>query len=183
MKIPARMIRSVIPCQAKNDGRYYLNGFNVTSKFIQSTNGHVAVQLTHGIKGLKRGIYNIKSKIPKKCETVEFVLKKNTNIVKFIDFYGELIGVSMVEVIKGKFPDINTRVVSEIIKKPINNNVTPMINAKYLALTERVFAGSIHTSVELEFRGGDTGVIVKCYDENYNDSHGSPLMIIMPVRR
>ena len=177
------MIRSVIPCQAKNDLREYLNGFNVTSKFLQSTNGHVAVQLTHGIKGLKKGVYNIKSKIPKKCETVEFVLKKNTNIVKFIDLYGELIGVSMVEIIKSKYPDINGRIISEIIKKPINNTVTPMINAKYLALTEMVFAGSIHTSVELEFRGGDTGVIVKCYDKLYNYDHGSPLMVIMPVRR
>ncbi|MEH2773061.1 hypothetical protein QE222_27160, partial [Klebsiella pneumoniae] len=48
MIIPSKLIRAALVCVAKNDARYYLCGVHITPKYIEGTNGHVALRMQHG---------------------------------------------------------------------------------------------------------------------------------------
>lgn len=183
MKIPAKMLRAVIPFAATKDVRFYLWGFNVTSKYIQATNGQVAIQLEHGIKRPKKGIYNIKQKIPAKCVTVEFHITKNRCFVDFLDLCDDVIGMSVVDVIDGEFPNIEDNVLCELYKKPIDNVSLPLIQTQYLAILSVAFKSIPFSSVEFEFRGESSGVICTLPKNHYSDELGNPVVIIMPMRK
>ncbi len=183
MKIPAKMIKAVAPFTATKDVRFYLRGFNVTSKYIQATNGHVAIQLEHGIKRAKKGIYNIKQKVPAKCVTVEFHITKTRSFVEFLDLCDEVIGMSVVEVIDAKFPNIEDKILRELYKKPIDNVNLPRIQTQYLALLSIAFKSIPVAGVEFEFRGEAKVILCKAPKNHYSDELGNPVVIIMPMRK
>lgn len=184
MKISAKMIRAALTCMAKNDVRSYLCGINITKKYIEATNGHTAIQMTHGAKRVKAGIYNIKGRIPAKCLIVQFVIRKDFQIVKFLGFCDEVLGVAVVEVIEGKFPNLEDKILKKLLDKPINNDVLPLLNSDYLAIPSKAFTGyKWPVSINIECRGEHEAVLLKMEDGFPNDEYGNPVVIIMPARR
>ncbi len=181
MKLPAGMIRAAIAFSSKNDVREYLNGVHVTSKFIEATNGHVAIQMTHGVKRAKSGVYSIKGKIPAKCLDVEFIVTKRLCIARLLDCSGGEIGVRQLHVIDKKFPDFQNKVIKNIMEKPICNDSIPRINACYIGIIDKAFDYPF-VSCDMEFRGEDTAVIVKL-NGIPNEVFGQPTVIIMPVKK
>lgn len=180
MKISAKIIRAAMVCQARDDIRYYLNGFKINKKYVQSTNGHVAVQMEHGLKRIKDGIYFIQGKIPAKAELVKFIIRKNLKIVEFIGVCDEVVGVSILEIIEGNFPDIDNKIIKPLKSKKINNKNIPRISTEYLSLTNRMFKFK-YLSCDMEFRGEDTAILVKFSGGLINEECGNPELIIMPV--
>lgn len=183
MKIKANLIRAAREFQAKNDCRHYLCGINITGKTVEATNGHVAITMDHGIKRAKKGIYNIIGRIPAKCYEIEFVIKKDISIVKFLCGLGSLLSVCIVEVVDGKFPNLQTKVLKELLASPTDNTVIPCMNADYVALASKAFKGLQFPQLDFEFRGEQKAVIVKLYGELQNIEFGNPTIVIMPVRR
>lgn len=76
MIIQSKLIRAALVCAAKNDVRYYLNGVHITPKYIESTNGHVALRMEHGIRTKKNIIVQFEGPVPAKAETTELVFHK-----------------------------------------------------------------------------------------------------------
>lgn len=184
MRIPAKMIRAALVCVAKNDVRFYLCGINITKKHIESTNGHTAIQMTHGVKRIKEGVYKIKGRIPAKCLVVQFVIRKDLQIVKFLGFCDELLGVSVVEVVDGRFPNITEKILKPLLEKPISNDVLPLLNADYLAIPSKAFTGyKWAPGINIECRGESEAALLKMEGGFPNEEYGSPVIIIMPVRR
>ncbi|EMA5890781.1 hypothetical protein U3Y45_004860, partial [Salmonella enterica] len=76
MIIQSKLIRAALVCAAKNDVRYYLNGLHITAKYIEATNGHVALRIEHGIRTKKNIIVQFEGPVPAKAETTELVFNK-----------------------------------------------------------------------------------------------------------
>lgn len=74
MIIPSKLIRAALVCVAKNDARYYLCGVHITPKYIEGTNGHVALRMEHGIRTKKNIIVQFEGNVPAKAETTELVV-------------------------------------------------------------------------------------------------------------
>lgn len=66
MIIQSKLIRAALVCAAKNDVRYYLNGLHITPKYIEATNGHVALRIEHGIRTKKISSFSLKDRFPQK---------------------------------------------------------------------------------------------------------------------
>lgn len=178
------MIKAALVCVAKDDVRFYLRGINITKKYIEASNGHTAIKMTHGIKRVKTGIYKIIGRIPAKCLVVQFVLRKDIKIVKFLGFCDEVLGVAVVEVIRGRFPNLTDKILTPLLKKPIDNNVLPLLNADYLAIPSKAFTGcKWPPGINIECRGEEEAALLKMEGGFPNEEYGNPVIIIMPVRR
>ncbi|WP_346729583.1 hypothetical protein [Serratia marcescens] len=66
MIFPTRLLRAALVCVAKHDPRYYLEGVHITPKYIEATNGHVALRMEHGIKTRKDIIVKFDGAVPPK---------------------------------------------------------------------------------------------------------------------
>lgn len=175
------MVKAAIAFSAKNDVREYLCGIHVTPKFIEATNGHVAIQMSHGIKRAKSGIYAIKGKIPAKAIDIEFIVTKRLCVARLLDGFGNELGLRQLEVIDKKFPQIQDKVIRGILEKPICNDSIPRLNACYIGIIDKAFDHPF-VGCDMEFRGEDVAVIVKLAgfpDELF----GSPTIVIMPVKK
>lgn len=181
MILPATMVKAAIVFSAKNDVRDYLCGIHITTKFIEATNGHVAIQMKHGIKGVKKGVYIIKGRIPAKTINIEFIVTKKIRIVRFLGVCDLEIGVGQLEIISKKFPELQEKIIKVILRKPICNDSIPRLNASYIGIVDRAFKLPF-VSCDMEFRGEDTAVIVRL-NGYANEAYGNPLIIIMPVNK
>ncbi|HIE0684553.1 TPA: hypothetical protein ACXJNH_002779 [Proteus mirabilis] len=71
MIIQTHLLRAALVCVAKHDPRYYLQGIHISNKYIEATNGHVAVRMEHGIKTRRNEILEFRGSIPAKANTTE----------------------------------------------------------------------------------------------------------------
>ena len=183
MRLPARMVKAAIAFSANknNELRDYLCGIHVTSKFIEATNGHVAIQMKHGVKRAKKGIYAVKGAIPAKAIYIEFIVTKKLCIARLLDGFDNEIGVRQLEVINKKFPELQNKIIKNILEKPICNESIPRLNACYIGIIDKAFDYPF-VGCDMEFRGKDTAVIVKLAGYP-NELFGFPIIIIMPVKR
>lgn len=182
MKIKAKIIRAATFFQAKNDCREYLCGFNITKHHVQATNGHIAVQMLHNASNVKKGIYNIKGNIPVKTDTIEFVILKSVNCVKCLDLFGEVLAVLPLKVIEGKFPKLEEKIITPLLKEKINNTEIPRLNPDYMGVVSKAFKKH-KGGVDLEFRGANKAIIVKIASEFFHEEFGRPTIIIMPMSK
>ena len=176
MKINSKQLRAAKVCQAKNDVRYYLNGIHIYKNKIEATNGHIAVQMTM-VNRIKRNlILNIQGPIPKKAQDSVFVFGKD-NFVKHYDSFGSLIKISVVDVIDGKYPDLNKTMPSNF------KSVTTIgVNTGYLGLFSEMFDQRFGEVARLAF-AGENGVMLLTSNSQYiNDEYGDPKFLVMPTR-
>ena len=183
MRIKADLIRAAVFFTAKKDPREYLTGFHITSKHIEATNGHIAVQIKHESKRVKKGIYLIRGRIPAKSEYIEFIIRNDLNIVRFYDDLNVELGVSGLDVIDGVFPNLSEKVIKPLVKEPIDNTETPRVNPDYIGLVGKAFCkGGHYKGIDLEFRGLNSAIVIKPVGSYMNEVYGNPVIIIMPMR-
>ena len=180
MKLSAKKVKAAIVCQATNDVRTYLQGFNINAKYIEATNGHVCVRMEHGIKRAKKGIYRIKGRIPAKCIDIEFIIKKDLKLVRFLGICEEEIGLATLEVIEGKFPTLDKVIPKNTMKR--SNEIIPLMNVDYVAYPAKMFTDKF-VSIKQEFFGEMKSVKMTLDGKNKNEIYGNPIYIVMPTRR
>lgn len=105
MIIPSKLIRAALVCVAKNDPRYYLCGIHITPKYIESTNGRVALRMEHGIRTKRDIIVQFEGKIPAKAETTEHIFNKEPLAIHR-DQYLNRLAITGIKLIDGRFPDL-----------------------------------------------------------------------------
>lgn len=76
MIIQSKLIRAALVCAAKNDVRYYLNGVHITPKYIEATNGHVALRMEHGIRTKKTSSSSLKGRFRRKRKPLNWYSTK-----------------------------------------------------------------------------------------------------------
>jgi len=175
MKISSKQLRAAALCQAKGDIRYYLNGIHIYKNKIESTNGHIAVQMTMS-KRIKRDlILNVNGIIPKKAQDSVFVFGKD-NFVKNYDMYGNLLSILTVDVIDGNFPDIN-----RVMPKEFQTVSYIGVNTSYLSLFGKMFDSRFSGSAKIRFAGEKGAMLVTSPNGLINEEYGNPQFIVMPV--
>ena len=175
MKIPSNMLRAAMHCQGDKDVRFYLNGVHIKNKHIEATNGHVAVRMTMEKSCRKDIIVSFKSKIPAAAVSTVLALKGET-IAKHYDVNDELIAVSVIEIIKGKFPDV-----SKVIKKESKPTEQIGVNPSYIALWSKMFKQKF-PAAKMTFNGKENAINMTALSGVINHDYGNPIFVIMPTR-
>ncbi|EDY0584563.1 hypothetical protein ZO25_005060, partial [Salmonella enterica subsp. enterica] len=102
MIIQSKLIRAALVCAAKNDVRYYLNGIHINPKYIEATNGHVALRMEHGIRTKKNIIVQFEGPVPAKAETTELVFNKEAFAIHR-DAFERRISITGIKLVDGLF--------------------------------------------------------------------------------
>jgi len=176
MKINSNQLRAAKVCQAKDDVRYYLNGIHIYKNKIEATNGHIAVQMTMSKRVKSDRILNIQGPTPKKAQESEFVFGRD-NFVKHYDSFGSLIKISVVDVIDGKFPDIN-----RVIPKHFKSIPTIGVETTYIGLFGKMFDCRFGGIARLKFTGENGSMLLTSTSAPINNEYGNPKFVVMPAR-
>ncbi|MCG3462965.1 hypothetical protein L7G72_14135 [Xenorhabdus bovienii] len=175
MIINSNLLRAALVCVAKNDPRYYLCGVHVTPKYLESTNGYVALRLEHGVNTRRKAIVQFHGKIPKKAETTELHFTKEPYAVHR-DVNGARVGFTVLSILDGRFPDL-----SRVIPKKVEN-VIPHFQAEFLAYPYKMFeADSAFITVSL-YPSSMTDACLMKFGDNINQRYGNPQFVVMPCR-
>lgn len=178
MKIKSKLLRAAQVCQAKNDIRYYLNGIHIKGRYVESTDGHCCVRMTMDKHVEVERIVNIHGRVPAKAVSSTFEIGEVEAIVKHYDQFCQLIGVQVVDVIEGKFPDFDS-VIPKSGKKAINEiGFSP----EYISRFSKMFSiGKRPCHAKVEFFGKDAAINLTSNDERTNEEYGNPVFVVMPV--
>lgn len=176
MIIPSKLIHAALVCAAKNDVRYYLCGLHITPKYIEATNGHVALRMEHGIKTKKNIIVQFEGSVPVKAETTELIFNKEP-IAIHRDQFQRRLSITGIKLLDGRFPDLDC-----VIPKKMDLTVNPVIQADYLSYPERMF-GRQRPFVPVQLRpSGEGGAVRVQFDSAINSAYGNPEFVVMPCR-
>ncbi|MBD2816796.1 hypothetical protein ID850_19195 [Xenorhabdus sp. Flor] len=173
MIINSNLLRAALVCVAKNDLRYYLHGVHITPKYLESSNGHVALRLEHGVSTRRKAIVQFHGKIPKKAETTELHFTKEPYAVHR-DITGMRVGFTALLMLDGRFPDLD-RVIPEK-----EGNVIPHFQAEYLAYPHKMFGDDSKVIAVSMFPSNMTGPCLMKFSENINQRYGNPQFVVMP---
>lgn len=176
MIIQSKLIRAALVCAAKKDPRYYLCGLHITPKYIEATNGHVALRLEHGIKTKKNIIVQFEGSIPAKAETTELIFNKEPMAIHR-DAFQNRISITGIKLLDGRFPDMD-----RVMPATIDLSITPIIQAEYLAYPTKMF-GSDRKFIPVQLRpSGEHTAVRFQFDSYINGTYGNPCFIAMPCR-
>jgi len=176
MKINSKQLRAAKVCQGKDDPRYYLNGIHIYKNKIEATNGHIAVQMTMTTRTRRDLILNIQGPIPKKAHESIFVFGED-NFVKHYDSFSSLIKISVVDIIDGKYPDIN-----KVMPSDFKSVTTIGVNTGYFGLFSQMFDQNFGEVARLKFTGDNGAMLLTSDSQIINDDYGNPKFIVMPSR-
>lgn len=181
MKIKTCKLRAADEFRAKGDVRHYLNGIHINNKYIQATNGHVAIQMDSEVKTRLDVIVRFKGKIPKSAETTKLEFSKGKNIAYHHDGMGELVSVQIFYVEEGKFPDFK-RIIPNEFKL---GSEYPMLNAEYMAFAHRAFGSCKNKFIGmLPIHYTDKeGIVLFRATSSQIYNYGNPIIAIMPMRQ
>lgn len=176
MIIQSKLIRAALVCAAKNDARYYLCGVHITPKYIEGTNGHVALRMEHGIRTKKNIIVQFEGNVPVKAETTEFIFSKEP-IAIHRDHHQNRLAITGIKLLDGRFPDLD-----RVMPKKADLSVNPVIHAGYLSYPEKMF-GREERFVPVQLRpSGELDAVRIKFSEHINSSYGNPEFVVMPCR-
>lgn len=176
MIIQSKLIRAALVCAAKNDVRYYLNGIHITPKYIEATNGHVALRMEHGIRTKKNIIVQFEGSVPLKAETTELIFSKEP-IAIHRNGLERRISITGIKLVDGRFPDME-----RVIPDKVDFSISPVIQAEYLSYPERMF-GRERKFIPVQLRpSGEHGAVRIQFDPVINTTYGNPEFAVMPCR-
>ncbi|MGS3467593.1 hypothetical protein ACB303_16205 [Citrobacter farmeri] len=176
MIIQSKLIRAALVCAAKNDVRYYLNGVHITSKYIEATNGHVALRMEHGIRTKKNIIIQFEGPVPAKAETTELVFNKEAFAIHR-DACERRISITGIKLVNGRFPDLE-----RVIPKEVDFGINPVIQAEYLGYPEKMF-GRERKFIPVQLRPSiEHGAVRIKFDPVIDATYGNPELVVMPCR-
>ncbi|HEK1093997.1 TPA: hypothetical protein SMQ47_002287 [Proteus mirabilis] len=176
MIIKTNLLRAALVCVAKNDPRYYLQGIHINNKYIEATNGHVAVRMEHGIKTRRNEILEFRGSIPAKANTTEIKFTEEPFAIHR-DKNGHHVGFSALVSHKGaRFPDLDRVIPTEY------ELCLPYMQAMYLAYPEKMF-GKVrgYNAVSLHPSGMTKACLFK-FSAGVNATFGNPQFVVMPCR-
>lgn len=177
MKISTNKIRAAIKFMAVGDVREYLCGVRINNKFIEATNGHVAVRMDSGIKTKLDVIVKLIGRVPAKSKDVELVFSDGKNTAYHYDALGDLIGVQLFDVMDGRFPDLD-----KVIPKEYSKGEFPNLNSKYAKIFHDAFSNGKddYFGVKAVSYGVGEKVVFKL-SEIKHITYGNPVIIIMSM--
>ncbi|HIF4820242.1 TPA: hypothetical protein ACX137_002820 [Serratia marcescens] len=176
MIFPTRLLRAALVCVAKHDPRYYLEGVHITPKYIEATNGCVALRMEHGIKTRKDIIVKFDGAVPAKAETTELVFTKEPLAVHR-DAHGLRIGFTVIRSLDGRYPDLD-----RVIPTTIDESVIPPVQGEYMSYPAKMFGrDSKMVSVKLA-PSGETTACRLLFDNAVCTLFGNPQFVVMPIR-
>ena len=192
--LPIGSVINAQKCTAKNDIRFYLNGFHVTKDGISATNGHYIyhaklkdfeyperITENHDIGEMPVSII-IKMKQPIKkptaksgCDFVIFDVTDTKVIATTVNQFGGEIGCFLGETIDGRFPDINKVIPSGDEKEDF---ASISFNADYLKKLSDVSDGRFK-AVTMKCYGQKKAVL---FEISSSSAHYEPIFVLMPIR-
>nr|ELR5114971.1 hypothetical protein [Providencia stuartii] len=177
MIIQTHLLRAALVCVAKNDPRYYLQGVHINSKYIEATNGHVALRMEHDIRTRKNVILEFRGKLPAKSETTEIVFTKEPYAVHR-DIKGVRVGfTAIVSHSDARFPDLDRVIPTKF------ETCLPHFQAAYLAYPEKMFGAGKRWFNTVSFHpSGMTGGCLIKFNGLVNEKYGNPQFVVMPCR-
>lgn len=154
MVVDSKLLKALLAAAPKRDVRYYLNGVHVTDGRLEVTNGHYLV-ITRDEKLYKdEHIFTLIGQIPAK--SFETSIDFDTLIATHTNVHGLKVGLSIIELIDGKFPD------TEKLLKQFSNGASASVgfNPEYIGLPFKLFKsrqvklllGSDESMSKLEFK-------------------------------
>lgn len=193
--LPINAVTNAQKCVAKYEVRYYLEGFHVTKKAVEATNGHYAYRAKLKEFALPEYLANhaegcelpesmiIKMKQPIKkpakssgCEFVFFDVQDSKVIATTIDQFGGEAGCFLGSVIDGKFPDVEGLVIQT--GEPENHSQVGY-NADYLKKLSEV-CDTEFKSVKLQSYGEDKASVFEII--NPINMFYDAIFVLMPIR-
>lgn len=175
IKVSKTLLESALIFQAKKDIRYYLNGicFKADGR-VCSTDGHRAFVGGKHEGELSEDVILSVTKSPTKAYDYAEI-DTDTGIVSYHTDTTLCVGVSLCEVIDGRFPDID-----RVIPKETSPTERIGFNAKYLADVEKVakLFNPKWESVVFELNGHTNATVAKLKSYNGEDAK----IIVMPMR-
>ncbi|WP_393950318.1 hypothetical protein [Kluyvera intermedia] len=176
MIIQSKLIRAALVCAAHKDVRYYLNGIHITPKYIEATNGHVALRMKHGIRTKKNIVVQFEAPVPAKAETTELVFNKEAFAIHR-DALNRRISITGIKLVDGRFPDMD-----RVMPKTVDFSINPVIQAGYLSYPEKMF-GREREFIPVQLRPSGDGSAVRIqFDRAINTAYGNPEFVVMPCR-
>lgn len=176
MIIQTHLLRAALVCVAKNDPRYYLQGVHINSKYIEATNGHVALRMEHGIKTRRDEILEFRGTIPAKAVTTEICSTKEPYAIHRDNNNNRIGFTVLASYSDARFPDLD-RVIPDKFEPCL-----PLFQAVYLAYPEKMFGINRGVnSISLHPSGMTTGCLFK-FSSVINEKYGKPQFVVMPCR-
>lgn len=191
--LPINAVINAQKCVATQDPRFYLEGFHITKKAIEATNGHCLYQAIFkdfeypdflpdwrsSFELPDSMIVRMKQHIKKPakkngCDFVIFEVEESKVIATTINQFGEPVGVYLGEVVDGRFPDCE-RVIptgDPECHKQIG------FNSAYLKRLDQV-SDSKYSSVKLKSYGETKAAVFEIIGL---DQYYSAIFVIMPIR-
>ncbi len=176
MIIPTRLLRAALVCVAKNDPRYYLEGVHIMPKYIEATNGCVALRMEHGINTRKNIIVKFDGAVPAKADTTELVFNKYPLAVHR-DITGQRIGFTAIRLLDGRFPDMD-----RVIPTTIDESFIPAIQGEFMSYPSKMFC---RERKNIPVKLAPSGKITGCrflFDKSICTMFGNPQFVVMPIR-
>jgi DNA polymerase-3 subunit beta len=174
--ISAQLVRSAMACQAKNDVRYYLDGFLLSaSGHIVGTDGHILFKSDYTVTIEEEenqvldvdSIIRIEGAIPLNSYTCEFLFKDDFSGHVQTD-KGKLFPFVIVD---GKYPDYN-RVIPKAGRSEFSNGFA--CNVDLLARIQKVFGKD--AVVDLEHSTENDSIRITCLKME------SAVFVLMPCK-
>lgn len=171
--VDASKFKSASVCKSVKDIRFYLNGvFLAPNGDAVGTDGHcmtIAGGAFTAVTGFEGVIVEMVTKIPAKCETIEF--DTDNKIARFLSNTEQQLALVDFTVVDGRYPDYN-----RVVPKKIEKVESIGINAELVGRAAKVFHGCKYPGVKFEFCGAD-GAVKLTHPEM-----PQVLMIVMPCR-
>lgn len=179
MKINSNRLRAAQKFCAKNDAREYITGIHINNKFIEATNGHIAVRMKNDARTRMDVIVRFSGAITSKAQITKLEFNNGACVAYHYDGMGMLVGVQSFEVISGRFPNVDRIIPAELAQ----GEYFPAIDVKYLSIFEKAFK---HKSLRF------LAAICKHYTDKKsnvvfglngiaNEIYGNPLIVVMPI--
>lgn len=176
MKIKSALLRAALVCVAKSDVRYYLNGVHITPKYLEATDGYVALRMEHGFNTKRNVIVQFEGKIPARAETTELIFSKEPMAIHR-DANEQRIGFTGIKLVDARYPDLG-----RVIPKEVEEGVIPVLQSHMLGYPEKMFGSSRRfIPVKLAPSGKEKACRL-LFDSNVNKSFGNPQLVVMPCR-
>ena len=182
MKIKTCKLRAAEEFRAKGDVRNFLNGIRINNKYIQATNGHIAIQMDSEVKTRMDVIVRFSGRIPKSaCET-KLTFSRDGNVAYHYDSMKQLLSVQMFCIEDGRYPDLK-KVIPDESEFELSGNF-PILNAEYMAVTYKAFGSRKNKFIGMKpvkYDGAEKSVIYKVTGIQHED-YGNPIIVIIPMR-
>ncbi|BFI58902.1 hypothetical protein KD4_28470 [Yersinia pseudotuberculosis] len=180
MMIPTCLIRAALVCVAnEKEERHYLQGIHITPKYIEATNGHVALRMNHMSSTLVDIIVQFIGDIPEDAEYSDIRVSGGTPHAIHYDEDGTYLGFTALKCVEGIYPDFDK---IPPAPSPDQDFDFPALQGLYLAYPLMMFGREVNDFIPIKFKpSGEKSSCLFQFDDGINAIFGHPLFMVMPT--